>query len=118
MIAEGFTLDNLLVDVDSKIPNLALMKISAYLKAKGEEVRLYRVGREDMPEGSFVSVWISCVFKWNRELAQYLFQRFAVRSIQVEMGGTGIDNKNRLPNEIEKLIPDYDLYHDDRAVGF
>ena len=28
----------LLVDVDGKIPNLALMKLSAYHKAKGDEV--------------------------------------------------------------------------------
>ena len=30
-----------LVDVDSKIPNLALMKASAWHKAQGDEVKLY-----------------------------------------------------------------------------
>lgn len=30
-----------LIDVDSKIPNLALMKASAWHKARGDEVKLY-----------------------------------------------------------------------------
>ena len=47
----------LLVDVDSKIPNLALMKISAWHKSQGDETG-FAIGNPD-------KVYISCVFKKN-----------------------------------------------------
>jgi hypothetical protein len=39
----------LLVDVDSKIPNLALMKLSAWHKAKGNQVVLQKLGISGYP---------------------------------------------------------------------
>jgi hypothetical protein len=33
----------MLIDVDSTIPNLALMKISAWYKAKGDNVKLVKI---------------------------------------------------------------------------
>lgn len=109
---------HLLVDVDSKIPNLALMKVSQHFKNKGEEVRLYRVEQDPMPEGQFFTVWVSCIFTWNRPLAKYLAKRFSARSVRVRIGGSGVSLKTVLPPEIEFLSPDYSLYGDDRAVGF
>ncbi len=41
----------LLVDVDSKIANLALMKLSAYHKARGDEVHLTRRGSPPLEWG-------------------------------------------------------------------
>jgi hypothetical protein len=42
----------LLVDVDSTIPNLALMKISAYHKAKGDNVRLIKIKLKRRKDGT------------------------------------------------------------------
>jgi hypothetical protein len=106
----------LLIDVDSKIPNLALMKISQFVKAKGGEVELVRLHGKArlLPNGPFDSVWISCVFSWNRELARQCSFQYDGS----EIGGSGVSLQTTLPANIEGLIPDYDLYGDDRAVGF
>jgi len=52
----------LLVDVDSRIPNLALMKISAWHKSQGDETG-FAIENPDM-------VYISCVFKKNADQAR------------------------------------------------
>ena len=46
-----------LIDVDSKIPNLALMKLSAYHKQKGNQVG-FNISDPDQ-------VYVSCIFKKN-----------------------------------------------------
>jgi len=109
-------MSQLLVDVDSKIPNLALMKISKFLKEKGEEVQLIRLeGKlKQPPKGPFEKVWVSCVFTWNRLVAE----AFASQYDNAELGGSGISLIVKLPDEIESIIPDYSLYGDDRAIGF
>lgn len=52
----------LLVNVDSTIPNLALMKISQYHKQKGDNVG-FNIENPDM-------IYISCIFKKNKEKVQ------------------------------------------------
>jgi len=121
-------MSHLLVDVDSKIPNLALMRISAYLKARSESVSLLRMNSKaaipsDWAELSATegwdTVWISCIFTWNRELATKLAEEFkTVARTPVLLGGSGISLRVKLPDEIEQMVPDYDLYGDDRAIGF
>jgi hypothetical protein len=112
-------LTHLLVDLDSKIPNLALMKISAFYKKKSvDKVLLWKVGREPEPEGIFESAWISCVFKWNRGLAERIASELKKKCLWVHIGGSGWDLHINLPKDIEWLQPDYSLYGDDRAIGF
>lgn len=110
----------LLIDFDSKIPNLALMKVSSYFKDKGHPV--YR----NIPLGEYDEAWLSCVFTWNRDdaMSAIAFQKALGKT--VTYGGTGFDwgiedklHRIELPPEIENRMPDYDLYPgDDRAVGF
>ena len=52
-----------LVDVDSVIPNLALMQISAWHKQHGDTVR-WKIKTPDI-------VYISCVFTRNRNKALF-----------------------------------------------
>jgi hypothetical protein len=107
---------HLLIDVDSKIPNLALMKISAWAKARGDSVDFRDAGQR--PD----HVWISCVFTWNKEKALGIGTFYP--DSQVHYGGTGFDwgrsreRRIELPREIAAFPPDYDLYLDERAVGF
>jgi len=99
-----------LVDLDSKVPNLALMKLSAYHKQRGDEVHLAK-GQDLM---RFDKVYVSCIYSWNRWRAESI--RFLHPN--VELGGSGVDLQNSLPDEIEHLMPDYKLYNIDYSIGF
>jgi len=98
-----------LVDVDSKIPNLALMKLSAYHKAQGDNVGF------DIVDPDLVHA--SVIFKKNKHLVDGL--QFWYPSAQINIGGPGYDLHSRLPDEIEHIKPDYALYPDiDYSMGF
>jgi len=98
-----------LVDVDSKIPNLALMKISAYHKSRGDEVGF------DVTDPDRVVA--SVVFTQNRWKADGL--RFMFPNAEIVTGGSGYDLSTTLPDEIERMKPDYDLYPDiEYSLGF
>lgn len=97
----------LLVDIDSKIPNLALMKISKYHKNIGDVVG-FNVSNPDR-------VYISCIFKKNREQAYGVSAMYPDSDIR--FGGPGI-NYSVLPSEIENCKPDYDLYPSKYSQGY
>jgi len=89
-----------LLDCDQTgFPNLALMKISAWLKREGHRVSL-NSGR---------LAYVSVVFTWN-------CPRWLPNGVDV--GGSGYDLKKRLPAEIEAMRPDYSLYGIDYGMGF
>lgn len=95
-----------LINVDSKIPNLALMKISAYYKAKGDTVSWFDAFRV------YNKVYSSKVFSYTPDYKYY--------PDGTVKGGTGyIGNNTVLPDEIEHICPDYSLYPDmDYSMGF
>ncbi|MCP4641998.1 MAG: hypothetical protein GY851_16265 [bacterium] len=106
----------LLVDADTKgrrsgFPNLALMKLAAWHRARGDAVTL-------APTPWFSSqvdlAYVSSVFSWNRAHAEALAQRYPT----VERGGTGFGLDNALPAEVEAICPDYNLYDIDYGMGF
>lgn len=98
----------LLVDVDSKIPNLALMKISAWHKQNGDEVG-FAVEDPDM-------VYISCIFKKNAGQAKGIASFYP--DAEIDIGGSGIDLKKELSMDVEKIKPDYDLYPSTYSQGY
>lgn len=99
----------LLIDVDNKyreskrrgkrFPNLALMKISAYEKAQGNEVG-FGIQNPDR-------TYVSCVFPRNR---LYAIKECCDVEKGLTFGGSGISLDFRLPPQIDLLKPDYDLY--------
>lgn len=94
-----------IASVDSKIPNLALMKISAYYKSFGQQVELFN------PLLSFYDlIYASKVFT-NTKDDEYL-PKNTIR------GGSGYDLKTTLPNEMEFMCPDYSLFNCGYAMGF
>jgi hypothetical protein len=98
----------LLIDVDSTIPNLPLMKISSYHKAKGDTVGFSVAGPS--------IVYASVVFKKNAHLVDGY--RFLYPDAEIIIG-SGFDLTKTLPDEIEHQKPDYDLYPDMQySMGF
>lgn len=97
----------LLIQADGKFPNLALMKLSAWHKSKGDLVYLNKCLNPD-------KVYISCIFSKNRNQVQGISSLF---NCPVEIGGYGIDSI-QLPIEIEHIMPDYSLYNIDYSIGY
>ena len=106
----------LLLDVDSRLPNLALMKLSRHFKAQGRVVALRR-GIKSLPAAE--TVLASCVFRTPASARRLEILRRAYGSA-LQLGGSGVDLGLRLEPEIEALAPDYSLYPElgDRALGF
>lgn len=93
-------------DVDSKIPNLALMKISTYHKKKGDKVEWYSPLFID----SYDKIYASKIFDFS--------DGFLINPERMIVGGTGWNLYTTLPTEIERLIPDYTLYDCPHSIGF
>lgn len=99
----------LLIDVDSVIPNLALMHISTWKKQEGNEVGF------SIPDPD--EVYASVVFRKNRHLVDGL--KFYYPNARIDVGGSGIDLNKNLPDNVNLLMPDYSLYPDcDYDLGF
>ncbi len=103
----------MLIDLDSTIPNLALMKIAAYHRERGDSVSW----NTNAPD----KVYISCIFRKNAKKADSsaAMLRATYGDIEIEIGGPGYDLKKRLPMEIETISPDYSIYPDcEYSLGF
>jgi len=106
----------LLLDLDSRLPNLALMKLSRFFKDQGRRVFLAR--REAYVAG-VECVYASAVFSTPCTLDRLSKLRRYYGDALIA-GGTGIDIRLRLPVAVESLPADYDLYPElgDRAIGY
>lgn len=113
-----------LIDVDGhNFPNLALMKISAWHKERGDTVEWWW--------SDFIHydiVYMSKVFSYSEDVAA------PINADTVIKGGTGYaitmdgmkeayskEADPQLPQEIESIYPDYSLYQEwgtDTAIGF
>ena len=90
-----------LIDVDGhRWPNLCLMKLSAYHKARGDTVEWHDGRRR------YDLVYMSRVFtdSYSKDFAG------RIRADQIIRGGTGYGLSNRLPNDVEHTCPDYGIY--------
>ena len=97
-----------LVDVDGhNFPNLALMKLSAWHKCRGDTVEF-----ADPAARRYDKVYMSKVFTFSRDCTD----RY---DCEVVRAGTGYrDYATILPEEIEHICPDYSLYGVKEAYGF
>lgn len=87
-----------LIDLDGKLPNLALCKISTYHKARGDTVALNDFAADKL--------YCSVIFERTRKDAEKIQQQFP----HMIIGGTGWDLDVKLPPEIHSCKSDYDLY--------
>lgn len=112
-----------LIDIDhSRFPNIALMKISAYHKAQGDEVEWYT------PFEHYNRVYVSKVFSFSEDWTE------PINADEVVCGGSGYaitlkDGREQynvavdkpLLYEVEHIYPDYSIYPmytKDTAYGF
>jgi len=95
-----------LINVDSKIPNLALMKISSYYKQKGDIVG-FNLKNPDI-------IFSSIIFKKNKGFAE----NNTIDGVKRVFGGSGYNLSDWLPDHVEYIKPDYDLYPSTYSQGF
>ena len=108
----------LLIDVDSKIENLALMKLSRFHQNKGDSTNLALMNlsarlKRDRVESGFPietpnKIYVSCIFQQNLQKAKELKERFP--NSDFNLGGPALWEPNHIPEEAEHLMPDYNLY--------
>lgn len=91
---------------NTSFPNLALMKLSAWHKAQGDDVKLY----DPLFASCFDKVYSSKVFTFTPESLELVGN--------VEKGGTGYKSPSMLPEDVEHICPDYSLYNLDYSIGF
>ena len=80
-----------LIQIDGKMPNLALMKLAKFHKDKGDDIKIIDLSslRIDRWYGS-----------------------------KIFMGGSGYDIKQELPKDIEAQVPDYETFDLNYSLGF
>lgn len=110
----------LLIDADSTIPNLALMKLSAWHGSQGHNVELVKLNIPYYPNKKKVvhtidtvgydKAFCSCIFPGSKDF---------VKGENITFGGTGFSLDVKLPEEIEGMAPDYSIYpNNDTSYGF
>lgn len=90
-------------------PNIALCKIARWHKEQGDNVEWA------FPFTHYDRIYMSKVFNFSPD------DRTAYDADEIIKGGTGYDITSRLPDEIDRLQPDYSIYPNvpnDVAYGF
>ncbi len=112
----------LLVDTDSTIPNLALMRLAMFYKLLGYIVVLLKLGipvygkpkQKTVDCTGYDLAYISAIFDTTPKHLTII-----EGNCKVDYGGTGYDIKKKLPKEIDACKPDYSIYPDnDTSYGF
>ena len=102
-----------LIQIDGTLPNLALMKLSAWHKKRNDDVYIMNdrvISQRLIP---FDKVYISCIFEENQDVAIKICKQFS----NAEIGGVGV-NGSRLSKQIEHIMPDYEGFNCDYSMGF
>lgn len=106
-----------LTHLDGKLPNLALMKLSAWLKKYGAVVTFSKSVNRELFEANYDLVLGSSIFKWSAN-ARDLFHRNFPEAI---IGGTGAEDSTSLEAYLGEDFPetDYSIYPEfEHSLGF
>ena len=88
----------LLIDIDSRIPNLALHKIAKYHRDQGDEI----IWNFPLEKWHVDKIYVSCIFTKNKRLCDEWVDI-------ADIGGSGFDIKRKLSSEIEDIKPRINL---------
>ena len=100
-----------LTHLDGKLPNLALMKLSHFHKAQGDEVVLSRNVQPDLWEGGYDKVYGSVVFTRS----QPIVERFRAQWPQGILGGSGLGGADEW-NTVERELGVAEYEHYDYSI--
>lgn len=110
----------LLLQLDGKLPNIALMRISAHHKALGDDVELRRCAHASLIQSGlfdhFDKVYASAIFDRTKSLCEHVIQTYPSAIV----GGTGWEISKRLEDVgITTLEQDYTPYpRYQESIGF
>lgn len=104
---------SLLLQLDGKHPNHALLRLSAHLKANGSEVTFRRISNPRSIEAGlwddFDSVYASAIFDWSKPLARRLLEVYP----RAVIGGPGWSRTVSLEAlGVHSTEKDYSIYPD------
>lgn len=74
-----------LTQLDGKLPNLALMRLSAFHKSRGDDIHFYRTPYRQLGEPEYAAVYGSAIFDFSAEQVARLRREFPGAIV----GGTG-----------------------------
>ena len=108
-----------LTHIDGKLPNLALMKLSHWHRAQGDEVTLARTPSPSMFEPQYDLVYGSSIFQWSSgKVVKALREAFP----DAVIGGTGTDTVETVEQTLgleEYEHYDYSIYPEYQwSIGF
>ena len=110
----------LLIDADSVIPNVALMKLSSYYKSNNYNISLIRLEIPYYPNRKKIYHIIDTKL-YDKIYCSVIFDN-SIKYIEADraiFGGTGVSLSNNLPDEIEACDCDYSIYPDNNiSYGF
>lgn len=106
-----------LTQIDGKLPNIALMRLAAWHRARGDDVVFTRRIRRDLFEGEYDRVYGSAIFSASGRLVE----RFEREWPGAVVGGTGTFSSATIEDVVGDRWErcDYSLYPDFRpSIGF
>ena len=107
-----------LVQIDGKLPNLALMKMSSYFKSLGHKVTFTRSVNHLMFEDDYDEVYGSSIFLFSKNRIEKLKSNYP----EAIIGGTGTDDWTKCIGDYIDLSwnkLDYSLYPEYKfSIGF
>lgn len=106
-----------LTQLDGALPNLALMRLAAWHRARGDEIHVTRKIDPELFEPNYDIVYGSAIFKFS----EHRVERFLTAWPDAIVGGTGTLSSATVEGvtEDEALSVDYTGYDDfDASIGF
>ena len=104
------------MQLDGKLPNIALMKIASYHKSIGDTVHFSRVPQKSLFDPEYEKVYASAIFDYSKKLIETTKKEYP----QAIIGGTGSGASVTVENFVGTHSGlDYSLYPDfQNSIGF
>jgi hypothetical protein len=105
-----------ITQLDGTLPNLALMRLAGFHRARGDEIVFTRSAQRDLFEPAYHRVYASAIFRFSAQRIDRLLMDFPTAVI----GGTGTDARMMVESIVgDSRELDYTLYPDFTAsIGF
>jgi hypothetical protein len=105
-----------ITQLDGKLPNLALMRLAGFHRARGDDIHFTRSPHRGLYEPAYSHVYGSAIFKFSAARVERMRMEFP----EAIVGGTGTDSVATVdPIAGGSQVLDYSLYPDfDASIGF